>query len=320
MTDTERGMDPRYDPRFQRGYDASRDGEATAPAGAPTAVGARGDAERGAAGRDAAGPDAGGEPEPPSSLDAARDRPAYITAPPPEHPADPDPSTHSDPDPAADPRRAQGPMAGPRRPGERDPESDRRAAVARVHSWLIAGWAVTGGALLLGTWLAWSVNSDFSYYGGVVDQASENLRVLGWALAPSLLLTGAIGAVVVTGVAANLHDDARPAGSEEGPRFRRAPAWWALLAIVVAAVVLIAWAVALAAEGNRVGSSLQFSPDGNVSDDQQALLDTMALGQVAQMLIPALASAAIAALVAVAVIEVWRAARGMPRRIEPDGR
>ncbi|MFF2277583.1 hypothetical protein [Agromyces sp. NPDC058126] len=315
MTDTGRGMDPRYDPRFQRGYDASRDGEATASTGAPSAVGARGDAGHGAAGRDAGGPDAAGEPEP--SLDAGRDRPAYITPPP---PADPDPSTHPDPDPAVDPRRAQGPMAGTRRPGERDLESDRRAAAARVHSWLIAGWAVTGGALLLGTWLSWSVNSDFSYYSGIVDQASENLRVLGWALAPSLLLTGAIGAVVVTGVAANLHDDARPAGSEEGPPFRRAPAWWALLAIVVAAVVLIAWGVALAVEGNRVGSSLQFNPDGNVSDDQQTLLDTMALGQVAQMLIPAMASAAIAALVAITVIEVWRAARGMPRRIEPDGR
>ncbi|MFB9643629.1 hypothetical protein [Agromyces lapidis] len=187
-----------------------------------------------------------------------------------------------------------------------------------MRSLLLAGWAVTGGAMLLGLWLAWSVNSEFSYYSGIVDQSAENLRVLGWALAPALLMGGAVGAVVVTGVAANLHDGTRSADAAGAPRFRRGPAWWALAAIVAAAVVLIAWAVALSAEGNAAGSGLQFTPEGNVSDDQQAKLNTMALGQVAQMLIGPLASAAVAALVALVVIEVGRAARGEPRRAGSD--
>lgn len=287
MTDTDRGMDPRYDARFQRGYDAARDRDAPPPIG-----------------------DAGPTELP--EMEEERARPTGVAAPlashEREHVPSADPAPDSDPEPSAGPEDALAPAAAAPRPVERDRHPDPRAA-ARVRGRLVAGWAVTGGALLLGVWLTWSVNSDFSYYGGVVDQASENLRVLGWALAPALLLTGAVGAVVVTAVAAHLHDDGRSAPSDGPSRFRRAPAWWALLAIAVGAVVLIAWAVAIAAEGNRVGSTLQFSPDGNVSDDQQALLDTMALGQVAQVLIAPIASAAIAALVAVSVIEAMRAAR-----------
>ncbi|WP_051138757.1 hypothetical protein [Agromyces italicus] len=293
MTDTDRGIDPRYDPRFQRGYDGSGDGDASALAGSAGVAGSGVEAGRVRA----------GDAEPAAVRETAAEWIAELPG--------PDPSSDVDREPAAAPKQAteSAKAAVPDPNPVPTTEAGRRAAHARVRNWLLAGWAVTGGAMLLGAWLGWRVNSDFSYYSGVVDQASENLRVLGWTLAPALLVIGAVGAVVVTGVAASLHDAVPSPVAVEAPGFRRAPAWWALPVIAVAAVVLIAWAVARAAEGNAAGSSLSFAVDGNVTDDQQAKMDTMALGQVAQMLIGPFASAAVAALVAIAVIEAGRAGR-----------
>lgn len=293
MTDTDRGMDPRYDPRFQRGYDASREAEAPSPAPAPPAAGP------------ADPPRPMIEPDSTDSTDANQRAEADAA---------------SEPDPRAEPVRGPEPRSRPAQDPVPSPRGARPVPAGRARSWLIAGWAVTGGAMLLGVSLSWSVNSDFSYYGGVLDPSAESLRIIGWALAPALLVAGAIGAVVVTGVAANLGDDARTAAEEGRLGFRRPPAWWALPAIAVASIVLIALAVALAAEGSRVGSTLQFGPGGNVADDQQALLDTIALGQLAQTLIGPMASAAVAALVAVVVIEVGRAVRVGRFRDGPSAR
>ncbi|MFF2494018.1 hypothetical protein [Agromyces sp. NPDC058064] len=294
MTDGEPGMDPRYDPRFQRGYDASRDGDATLPAVAPSAA--------------ASG--AGAELRP----DVEREAPAVQTAPGRPRSDAHDPVVEAEP---RAPRELRVEPEHPTRPSDRadagpDPEPgpDRSEAAALVRSWLIAGWAVTAGATAIGAWLLWSVNSDYSYYSGIADPSSEGLRILGWTLAPALVLAGMVGAVVVTAVAADRHDEPPPADADAGPtRFRRPVAWWALPAIAVVAVVSIAWAVGLAVEGNAAGSGITFTPSGNATEGQEARLNTMALGQVAQMLIGPIASAAVAALVAVAVLEVRRAGR-----------
>lgn len=291
MTDGEPGMDPRYDPRFQRGYDASRDGDAPLPAVAPSA----------------AAPGAGAELRP----DAEREMRAV-------HAPDRLRSDAHDPVAEAEPQAPPQPRvepAHPTQPSDREdagaghePGPDRSDAAALARSWLIVGWAVTAAATAIGAWLLWSVNSDYSYYSGIADPSAEGLRILGWTLAPALVLTGMVGAVVVTAVAADRHDEPRP--PDAGPtRFRRPLTWWALPAVAVVAVASIAWAVGLAVEGNAAGSGITFTPSGNATEGQEARLNTMALGQVAQMLIGPIASAAVAALVAVAVLEVRRAVR-----------
>lgn len=297
MTDGEPGMDPRYDPRFQRGYDASRDGDATLPTAAPSAAASgagaelRPDVELESPDVHAApGHRRSGARDPAAEAKAASQasREPRVEPAPPSHPAERD-DAHPAPDLA--------------------PEPDRSEAAALVRSWLIAGWALTVGATAVGAWLLWLVNTDYSYYSGIADPSTEGLRILGWTLAPALVLAGTVGAVVVTAVAASRHDGPRPAEAGEPSGFRRPPAWWALPVIAVVAVAFVAWAVALAVEGNAAGAGITFTPGGNATEGQEARLNTMALGQVAQMLIGPAASAAVAALVAVAVIEAGRAAR-----------
>lgn len=303
MTDGEPGMDPRYDPRFQRGYDASRDADAAVPAVRPAAAGAGAGAAIDADVRHAV------ESGPPDAGAGSGERAAAALAP--ARDSRPEPAREPPVDPPPPRERSEPTDADPA--SAREPEPARGAAAALVRNWLIAGWAVTVGATVLGAWLLWLVNTDYSYYNGIADPSTENLRVLGWTLAPALVLAGLVGAVIVTAVTANGHDAPRAAETGETARFRRPPAWWALPAIAVVAVASIAWAVALAVEGNAAGAGITFTPGGNTTEGQEARLNAMALGQVAQMLIGPVASAAVAALVAVAVIEARRAMRSARR-------
>ncbi|MFF2273598.1 hypothetical protein ACFVTX_15080 [Agromyces sp. NPDC058136] len=311
MTDTEQGIDPRYDPRFQRGYDPSQHADATGWTGAAVSPGSA-VAERGA--RAAAVPRETPElREPP---------PARIPPPPGREPADAAPDAGAPAgDGAADPVAMLGlqyPSDEPGPIGAADGADDAVTAPT-ARAWLIAGWAATGGAIALGIWMLWSLNGDYAYYyGGVVDPDGERLRILGWALAPSLVLAGAVGAVIVTGLAAGIAVEAGP-GTKGDARFRRPPAWWVLPAIAVVGVALIAWAVALAVAGNAASSNMSFSPGAELSDGQREMFEAMVLGQVAQTLIGPAASAVVGAVVAVVVLEVRRAVRQSRVPARPQG-
>ena len=303
MTDSRERIDPRYDPRYQRGYvggevDAPPHAESptpTSPVVAPVPV-TREPRER-----------VESNPEPQLEPEAARDLEPVSPA---AHEPDAVPGGVPVRVAAATPEPALAPGADP--DPDSDPEVDRleaSAAAARLRGWLIAGWAGTLGAVALGAWMSWTANSDPGWYGGRPDPATEILRTLGWSLSPALLMAGALGAVVVTGLAALLQDAARrraPERPAEAEGFRRPPAWWALLAVASVGLVLIAWSVSLTTEGNAASSQLAFNGDGTVSDQQQATLTTIALGQFAQTTIGPLAFAVLAAFVAIVVVEVHR--------------
>ena len=312
MTDSRERIDPRYDPRFQRGYVG---GEADAPphADSPTPSSPvvapvpvtreprervesrpiRSQPEPVPAGEPAREPARESAPDPVPARDAAAQGVLVPVA------AEVAPTLAPDPDP--DPDSGPGPQADP---------LDAFDAAALVRGWLIAGWAVTVGAVALGAWMSWTVNSDSGLYFGRIDPSAEILRTLGWSLSPALLMAGVFGAVVVTGLAALLQDAARRRDSEpraDAGGFRRTPAWWALVAIAAGGLVLIAWSVNLTTEGNAASSQFIYSDDGGtVSDAQQATFTKMALGQFAQTMIGPLAFAVIAAFVAVVVVEVQR--------------
>ena len=186
------------------------------------------------------------------------------------------------------------------------------AAESRVRSWLIAGWAVTVGAVALGAWMSWTVNSDSGLYSGRIDPSTEILRTLGWSLSPALLMAGAFGAVVVTGLAALL-EDWRVGAS---PNRRTLPAdsvarrrGGVCSRFVAGGLALIVWSVGLTTEGNAASMQLVWSGDGTLSDGQQAKFTSVALGQFAQTTIGPLAFAVIAAFVAI----VWSRCRGSAR-------
>lgn len=298
MTDTERGIDPRFDPRFQRGYDPSQHADATAGPAATAGV----DAE--------VGPRSGARAAPvPHEVPESRE-PAPVRVPPPPSrgPVAREPEARAAAEAAAGGVEPSGPD-DPVPVAEPAGDDDGHATAPNARAWLIAGWAATGGAIALGIWMLWSLNGDYAYfYGGVVDADGERLRILGWSLAPSLVLSGAIGAVIVTGLAAGIAVEAEP-GTDGGGRFRRPAAWWVLPVIAVVGVALIAWAVALAVAGNAASSSMSFSPGAELSDGQREAFEAMVLGQVAQMLIGPTAAAVVGAVVAVVVLEVRRAVR-----------
>lgn len=304
MTDTEQGIDPRFDPRFQRGYDPSQHADATAGPAA-TAVPAA------TAGVDAeVGPRSGARAAPvPREVPESRE-PMPVRVPPPSRgPVEREPKARVAAEAAAgavEPSGLDDPVPEAEPAGDDD---DGHATAPNARAWLIAGWAATGGAIALGIWMLWSLNGDYAYfYGGVVDADGERLRILGWSLAPSLVLSGAIGAVIVTGLAAGVAVEAE-SGTGGGGRFRRPAAWWALPVIAVVGVALIAWAVALAVAGNAASSSMPFSPGAELSDGQREAFEAMVLGQVAQMLIGPTAAAVVGSVVAVVVLEVRRAVR-----------
>lgn len=181
-----------------------------------------------------------------------------------------------------------------------------------VRTWLIAGWAVTVAAFAVGVLLSWVVNSDIGYYTGSFSNEDQWLRELGWTLAPSLLTAGAIGVVVVTAVAALVPargDDADSAGAGAGGRSGRGAAWWALIGIAAVAVVGAVWAIGRVFEGSNANGNLVLDGNGNPADvaDQAEVFARIALGQFAQALVGPLALAAIAAFVALVAVEVRRA-------------
>ncbi|KQZ11165.1 hypothetical protein ASD23_03465 [Agromyces sp. Root1464] len=275
------GLDPRFDPRYQRGYSGREtDAVPVAPAEKPIA-----------------------DPRDPVPVPvtAAETVAAPVPVPEPAAPA-PTAGATSDPDPlpVSVETREDSDVFAPE-PGASGPS---------VRAWLIAGWAVTAAVFAAGALLSWIVSSDIGYSTGSFSNEDQWLRELGWTLAPSLLTAGAMGVVVVTAVAALMPtrgDDAATEGG--GPRFGRGAAWWALVGIAAVAVIGVVWAIGRVFEGSNANGSLMLDGNGNPADvaDQAEVFARIELGQFAQSLVGSLALAAIAAFVALVAVEVRRA-------------
>ncbi|MDQ0894403.1 hypothetical protein [Agromyces ramosus] len=272
-----KGVDPRFDPRFQRGYTGAD--EANTPVGPPS-------------------------PYPPRVPGAEQTRPAagdatarlleamQRTAPP--RPIVPPASAAP---PGADDDTSATALADLRRLApEPQPQPEPASGSGDQHArpWFIAGWVLSAALLAIGTWWAWAANSDPTYYMGVggIDMA---FRQLGWSLGAPLLQAGALGVVLVTSFAAARQLDQsgalrRTAGDNpiaRGPEFWRTPGVVALVAIVAVLAVVVIWLVRQVTEGSVFG----FGPEP--SDEE---ITRMALSQFASTAIGPLAFAAFGAV------------------------
>ena len=177
------GIDPRFDPRYQRGYTGH---------GVPEAPGA-----------DAASAPSSGVsrvPEPPESVrslmapsrDRAADHAVEVSAR--AAGADDDPETFSGWITETEPA----PETGVDRP-------------------FLAAWAVAAAALAIGAALFWAGISSFDYFGPS-NEADRVLQTVSWTVAPSLVEVGCLGVVVMlvwTGL--------RRARAQAAPRPARGP-------------------------------------------------------------------------------------------------
>jgi len=282
-------MDPRFDPRFQRGYSGDgaipTDAAATPLPQAATPL-----------------PAAPRVPDPPTAAPDAIAPTQRIAAMPSR--------------PAADVVPGAGELVAPLGDHGAVLEDDATTGEPTTRTWLIAGWVVTAAAFGLGLWWSWSVHSDIGLYTGGMTSGDQVFRELGWALSPALLTGGAIGAVVVTGAAVMLQPSREPKSSEQAEaaaaggharRRRRSAAWWAMLAILAASVLMSVWLANRMIEGAAVSSGLVLDANGDAVIDQSAQLTAMAFGQFAQSVLGPMATAAIVAFVALVVIEARRA-------------
>ncbi|RXZ49103.1 hypothetical protein ESP57_09150 [Agromyces fucosus] len=163
------GIDPRFDPRYQRGY--------TGHAGSDAAT--RADAAA------APLPAVSRVPEPPESMRS-------LIA----------PSRDRGVDPAG--ALAERPVAGDDGPeafagwiADPEPSVQERADIA-----FVAAWVVAATALVAGVGLFWSGISTVSFYGPSTG-SDQVLQTTAWLLAPSLVqagLLGLVGMLVWTGV------------------------------------------------------------------------------------------------------------------------
>lgn len=319
MTGAREGIDPRYDARFQRGYDghgADASAAASPAAAVPSAVPSAGASAAAspampssAAAAEPGAPVLFGLFEPGAADDVAADDDRGERDLVGERPVAPAPAPES----AAAPVPAPEPAGAPARP-------ERRTWV-----WLAAGWAFTAAVLTAGLWLTWIVNGDVSWYVASApspdDAGLQLLRTLGWSFAPSLLMGGGVGLVVVTAVAVRLTEEIPwRAGFTGG--FARPAAWWALLAFALAGLVAMPALVAAIQEYTVLssGAGIVLDADGAVIDDtQQAQIDAVARGQFAQAVLSPLTLTTVGAVVALVTLEARRSLRRSLERSTPRG-
>lgn len=182
------GIDPRYDPRFQRGYDGHQ--TAKPDVAAPRATT---DASR------RSDPESYERFAPPPAPTAPAVTVNRAMAP--GQPRADAPHGHHDThEHAIDAKDA------PVRPddpivewlGEGEPVEQRQA-----DPFFLAAWAATAIAIAVGIGIMWAAISDQSYYGGPVTEADEWLQASSWLIAPALLqggLAGLVAMLVWTGV------------------------------------------------------------------------------------------------------------------------
>jgi hypothetical protein len=209
MTETDTGrLDPRYDPRFQRGYagapatDAAADAtppeaeldvprpdtaivepqvDAAVDARADAAVDARPDAAVLDARRDAAvdaRPDA-------AVLDARPDAAADAT-----RPADPAQPSAAGADPAAASVPALDRV-------DRAPEVEASDA-SGADPWFVGAWALSAVVLVVGAGLIWGGVMTQEFFGPT-DESDRLLQLAGWTIGPALVQVGLLGVVGMLG-------------------------------------------------------------------------------------------------------------------------
>lgn len=278
------GIDPRFDPRYQRGYDGHG------------ATGGAGDASVQPM------PTVMRVPDPPA--------PERITVSP-RIVSMPLVANDDAPDPDATPA-AHG-------TGGESFEGPAGSDGPTARSWLITGWTMTAVVFGIGLWWSWSVHSDVGRYLGGIASGDLAFYELGWSVSPALMTGGAVGAVVVTAIGVLLQSDSTSRDAEQTPR-RRVAAWWALIGIAAASVIAAVWLASRLVVSAAVNSGLSLGANGSANADEQAQIAAMAFGQFAQSVIGPLATASIAAAVALVAIEVRRAtlSAARARSARPD--
>ena len=291
MTDSRERIDPRYDPRFQRGYvggeaDAPPHAEAptsTSPVVSPVPV-TREPRER--VESDPTRPEP--EPDPqaiPEPRVAERSEPRAAAA------ADPADGEVRAADPADD---VIGAADRPSDAGPADPESDLRA-----RAWLIAGWLFSGAILAGGLWWAWTAAIDPRYYTGIGNSTSDAFFFLQWTVPPAMVMIGAIGAVVVT-TFAGLHQlaasDVGDGADRAASAFPRVPAAYVLVGIAVVGLIVAFWLGGLVADGQQVM--------WNGAAPQADQLSRVALSRVGEVGIGPIAAAAFASVIGLVLLGV----------------
>lgn len=274
-------IDPRFDPRYQRGYTGLGPIDGTADAAAPPV------------------PTVTRVPEPPARepfteptvpTDAPSGAPLGTRAP-----------VLRDADPAAD---GMAELVGDFGAAEPEPEPDPLAPAFRP--WLIAAWALLGAFVVVGTSLIWTMNNDVNLYTGMGRNSA--FRDLSWMAAPALVKVGLLGTVALLAALTLRRILAAPASTRLTAEVKGYPAFLGLLGVIGAAVVLVAWYTAIAADG-RV-NSWSGEPDAE-------LVGLMALQQTVSILTSAAVEAALWAslvLLALAALSAVRARSARPDR------
>jgi hypothetical protein len=205
MTETDaRRLDPRYDPRFQRGYvgdqrsDAAADPPTTAalvhaaPEPTPPAPGATKPVPESA------------QPTPEATQSAPQTPEATQSA--------PDSSEASDP--LADLEHDDSNASGSDGIGAAAPDDSRRPDV-----WFLGAWVVALAALVIGALLFWGGIMAQDYFGPS-DQSDRMLQLAGWTVGPALMQVGLLGVVGLLGWAGVRHarrSGRQPDTAGEGP-------------------------------------------------------------------------------------------------------
>lgn len=311
MTDSKARMDPRYDPRFQRGYVGSEaDGTPhadapppTSPVVAPVPV-TRVPREQVESHPVRVEPEQPPVPEP----QVVAGRIATNVA----APTDPGLRTAEPADAGAVDAAGDAGDAGATRDagdvavadgGPADPES---AVLARA--WLIGGWLFSGAILAGGIWWAWTAAIDPRYYTGFGSADSDAFMYLQWSVPPSMVMIGALGAVVVTTIA-GMHQLATsaPRGADRAvSAFPRVPAAYALVGIAIAGLIATFWLGGLIASGQEV----MWTETGPREDQ----LTTVALSRVGEVGVGPIAAAAFAAVIGLVLLGVRSARPLRPAR------
>ena len=293
MTDSRERIDPRYDPRFQRGYvgteaDAPSHADSpppTSPVVAPVPITRE---PREWVESDPTRPEPEPEPEPPAIPEprvAERSEPRAAAV------ADPAEGNIGAADPADD---NVGAADRPAYAGPADPESDLRA-----RAWLIAGWLFSGAILAGGLWWAWTAAIDPRYYSGPGNSTSNAFYFLQWTVPPAMVMIGALGAVVVT-TFAGLHQlaasDRGDGTGRTASAFPQVPAAYVLVGIAVVGLIVAFWLGGLVADGQGVMWS-GAAPQG----DQ---LSRVALSRVGEVGMGPVAAAAFASVIGLVLLGV----------------
>ncbi|WP_022891089.1 hypothetical protein [Agromyces subbeticus] len=210
------GIDPRFDPRYQRGYsgESAVDREGAVDAAPP------------------ARPSVVRVPDPPKSITAAPVVVGQIV----------DVETNDDVDVLEQSFQRS------------DPQPQDGAIGDRVRPWLIGAWSVLGASLLIGTSMIWSLNNDPKYYMGMGDV--NGLREITWVVAPALVrvaLVSTVALIVAMGVRRAWPDPVPP--ERERPPVTRTPAFVALLTVIIGAAIIVAWYATIAGATRLVAVS-----------------------------------------------------------------